>query len=190
MLEWLDELDKILFWLVNSELANPVTDFIMPIITSDYVLRIIYAVSIMLILWKGNVRLRWISLFSVVTMVLADQISSNILKELFERPRPCQLMSDLRLLIDCGRGFSMPSSHAANSFAQAALFGTLISKTRWYMIMGAGLISISRVFVGVHYPGDVLAGTILGLVIGLLVAGLFSRFEKKVINRAVPNRNS
>ncbi len=189
-LEWLNELDKILFILINNELANPVTDFIMPIITSDLNLRLTYALAMLVLLWKGNTRLRWMVLFSIITMVLADQISSNILKELFQRPRPCQIMSDLNLLVNCGKGFAMPSSHAANSFAQAAFFGSLFSKSRWYMIIVAFLISISRVFVGVHYPGDVLAGTILGAAIGLTVTAIFVKFERKVLSHALPNRNS
>ena len=189
-LEWLNELDKILFILINGELANPVTDFIMPIITSDINLRVAYAISMLLLLWRGNPRVRWMVLFSVITMLMADQISSNFLKDIFERPRPCQIMSDLRLLVNCGSGFSMPSSHAANSFAQAALFGTLVPKSRWYLIIIASMISISRVFVGVHYPGDVLVGTILGVMIGLLVVLMFLLFERRLLARGVPNRNS
>ena len=189
-LEWLNELDKILFILINIELANPVTDFIMPIITNDIFLRVAYTLVMLLLLWKGNSRVRWMVLFSVVTMLLTDQISSNLLKDLFHRPRPCQIMSDLRLLIDCGSGYAMPSSHAANSFAQAAFFGTLIPKSRWYLIIIAFLIAISRVFVGVHYPGDVLTGTILGVFFGLLMAVMFIPFERKVVRRGLPNRNS
>jgi len=190
MIEWLNELDKILFILVNIELANPVTDFIMPYLTNDYILRTTYAAAMILLLWKGNARLRWMVLFSVIAMTLADQLSSGVLKDLIQRPRPCQVMSDLNLLVNCGPAFSMPSSHAANSFAQAAFFGTLIHKTRWYMIIAASLISISRVFVGVHYPGDVFIGAMLGIFVGLFVVGLFLIFEKKVINRAVRNPDS
>jgi len=189
-LEWLNELDKILFILINIELANPVTDFIMPIITSDIYLRVSYALVMLLLLWKGNPRVRWMVLFSVITMLIVDQISSNFLKDLFARPRPCQIMSDLNLLVDCGKGFAMPSSHAANSFAQAAFFGTLAPKSRWYLIILAFLISISRVFVGVHYPGDVLAGTILGVFMGFLMAVVFIPFERRVVSRGLPNRNS
>ncbi len=189
-LEWLNELDKILFIMINIEFANPVTDFIMPIITADINLRVSYAVVMLLLLWKGSPKVRWMVLFSVITMLIADQLSSNFLKELFQRPRPCQIMSDLRLLVDCGAGYSMPSSHAVNSFAQAALFGTLVPKSRWYLIILAFMIAISRVFVGVHYPGDILAGAILGVFIGLLMVLMFILFERKVKKRALPNRNN
>ncbi len=189
-LEWLNELDKILFILINIELANPVTDFIMPIITSDFNLRVSYAVAMFLLLWKGSPQMRWMVLFSAITMIIADQISSNFLKELIQRPRPCQVMSDLRLLVDCGSGYAMPSSHAVNSFAQAAFFGTLAPKSRWYLIIIAFLISISRIFVGVHYPGDVLVGAVLGVLIGLLVVLVFLSFERRLRTRAVPDRNN
>ena len=190
MLEWLNELDKILFILINIELANPVTDFIMPIVTSDNVLRISYAVALILLLWQGNARLRWMVLFSALTILISDQLSSHVIKYIFERPRPCQIMSDLNLLVNCGSGYSMPSSHAVNAFAQAALFGALNKKAQSYLIIVASLIAVSRIFVGVHYPGDVLVGTIIGSIVGLIVAAIFMKFEKKVISRAVPNRNS
>lgn len=189
MIEWFDELDKILFILINIEMANPVSDFIMPIFTSDILLRVTYAVAVALLLWFGDTRIRWMVLFSALALTLSDQISSGILKDLIQRPRPCQIMSELNLLVNCGPAFSMPSSHAANSFAQAALFGTLLSKSRWYVLIGAFLISISRVFVGVHFPGDVLAGALLGIFIGLFVAGLYLIFQKRVINRVLRNRN-
>lgn len=190
MIEWLNELDKVLFILINIELANPVTDFIMPIITSDNVLRICYGIAMALLLWRGDSRVRWIALFSALTILISDQLSSQVLKHIFERPRPCQIMSDIHLLVSCGSGFSMPSSHAVNSFAQAAFFGTLFKKSQSYLIITAGLIASSRIFVGVHYPGDVLVGIIIGSLVGVIIALLFLKFEKKVMKRALPNRNN
>jgi undecaprenyl-diphosphatase len=190
MLEWLSELDKVLFILINIELANPVTDFIMPIITSDNVLRIGYVLVMLLLLWRGNARVRWMALFSALTILVSDQLSSQIIKNIIERPRPCHIMSDLNLLVNCGSGFSMPSSHAVNAFAQAAFFGALNKKSQSYLIIIASLIAVSRVFVGVHYPGDVFVGTILGSIVGLVAAAIFVQFSRKVITRAVPNRNS
>lgn len=190
MLEWLNELDKILFILINVELANPVTDFIMPIITSDNVLRIGYGLAMLLLLWKGSARVRWMVLFSAVTILVSDQISSHLMKSIFERARPCQIMSDIHLLVNCGGGFSMPSSHAANSFAQAAFWGAHNKKSQGYLIIVAGLIAVSRIFVGVHYPGDVFVGTIVGSIIGLILAALFTSFSKRVLKSADQNRNN
>jgi len=189
MIDWLNELDKVLFILINVELSNSITDFIMPIITNDMVLRTAYGLAMLVVLWKGNARLRWMVLFSAIAIAFSDQLVNGLLKEMIARPRPCQTMSAVHLLVGCGAAYSMPSSHAANAFAQAVFFGTLVRKPRKYLAFIAFLIAISRVFVGVHYPGDVLVGSIIGITIGLFVALLFAVFERKVLARALQNRS-
>jgi len=183
MLETLAAIDKAVFLFINVSLQNPVTDWAMPIITSDNLLRIGYGVAMVLLLWKGNTRLRWLVLFSALTLLLSDQMSAGFLKPLIERVRPCHTLTDIHLLVGCGGGFSMPSSHAANAFGQAALFSLTVRQTRWYLWVTACVIAISRVFVGVHYPGDVLAGTVLGILIGAAVVFLFEQFERSMVNR-------
>lgn len=179
MFETLDTLDKTLFLFLNYTLANPFTDLIMPIITSDMLLRIAYAFTVVLLLWKGDARLRWLLLFSAIALLLSDQTSSKLIKPMFERIRPCHVLEDINLLVNCGAGYSMPSSHAANAFAQATLFSVAVKQTKWYLWVIAGVIAISRVFVGVHYPFDVLVGSAIGIIIGFLVALLFIKIIDK-----------
>jgi len=182
MLETLNALDKTIFLFLNYTLANPVTDLIMPIVTSDMLLRIAYAITVVLLLWKGDARLRWLVLFSAFALLLSDQSSSKLLKPMIERIRPCHVLNEINLLVGCGGGYSMPSSHAANAFAQAALFSIAVKKTKWYLWIIAGVIAISRVFVGVHYPFDVLVGSALGCFIGCIVALLFFKIiDEKVL---------
>ncbi|HOP07713.1 MAG TPA: phosphatase PAP2 family protein [candidate division Zixibacteria bacterium] len=170
MLEFLDSLDKTLFVFVNFYLANPVTDFIMPILTSDYLLRIGYGIAMLAVLIWGDRRLRWLVLVSLIVLTVTDQTSSQFLKKLIERPRPCHVLSQVHLLVGCGGGFSMPSSHAANAFAQAALFALTTRTAKYWLVPTAALVALSRIFVGVHYPFDVLAGATLGWGIGWLGA--------------------
>lgn len=174
MLESLIGLDRAIFYFINVSLANPVTDFLMPIVTSDNALRALYAVAVILLLWKGDSRVRWLVVFSGIALLLADQTSAGLLKPLINRPRPCHELANVHLLVGCGGGKSMPSAHAANSLAQAVLFGMYFRKARIGLLVVALLISISRVFVGVHYPGDVTVGALLGVLIGL-IAGLGHR---------------
>ncbi len=175
MLHTLNQIDQAVFLFINQQLANPATDFIMPFITSDILLRVIYAVGILLLLWKGNRRLRWMVLFSAIVLTLTDQIVANYLKHWIERPRPCHTMDELHLLIACGGGFSMPSAHAANVFGQAILFSFDYKIARPYLLTFASLVAISRVFVGVHYPGDIIVGSAIGALIGLALAVIFAR---------------
>ncbi|UCG61458.1 MAG: phosphatase PAP2 family protein [Candidatus Zixiibacteriota bacterium] len=178
MLETIQQLDQTLFLFFNSTLANPVTNFVMPIITNDWGLRILYGLAMIILLIKGDTRLRWLVLFSAVCLVLCDQISAGYLKPLIARPRPCHGLMNVNLLIQCGGGYSFPSAHTTNAFGQAVLFSCPYRKAGWYLYPVAALIGVSRIFVGVHYPGDVLGGLILGSLIGLLVFFGFTGFRR------------
>lgn len=179
MLEFLYHIDRAAFLFINQTLSNPVTDFLMPIVTSDWVLRALYGLSIILILMLGNRRLRWMALFSILVLALTDSISAQLLKPIFERLRPCHAIDTVHLLVGCGGGHSMPSAHAASAFGQAIFFGLLVGRLRWYLIGFAAMIALSRVFVGVHYPADIIVGSMLGGMIGYGTARLFDRLERK-----------
>ena len=170
MIEALQNIDQALFLFINVKLANPVTDLIMPLVTSDNMLRVLYIVAIVLLLWKGDRKLRWMVLASALVLLLTDQISAGLLKPIIGRLRPCHELLDINLLVNCGGGKAMPSSHAANVFGQAALFSFHYRKVSPYLYSFAALVAVSRVFVGVHYVGDIVAGAILGMALGLAVA--------------------
>lgn len=169
---WLKGIDQSLFFFFNQTLANPVTDIFMPFITNDNHLRIFYAVCLLIILWKGDNRLRLTALFSLLTVAICDQAVSTILKPLLARPRPCHEL-EVHLLVGCGAGMSMPSSHAANLFGQAFFFKKVAPFTAKYLIPLAILVALSRVFVGVHYPADILVGAAIGTLVGMGVSALF-----------------
>lgn len=114
----------------------------------------------------------------VVCITLADQLSSSMLKPLVSRPRPTwdpgigslvHTVNDYR-----GGRFGFPSSHAANTFAVATLLN-LILRTSWirWLFLWAGVVSYSRIYLGVHYPGDVMVGALLGVVCGWISYQLY-----------------
>lgn len=172
MFETIQSLDSSAFVLVNQTLANPLTDFGMPLLTNDLFLRIGFGVVALLMLWKGDNRLRRAALFSLVVLLLGDYFSSSVIKPLVGRLRPCQnpaMLNSVHLLVSCGSGKSFPSSHAVNAFSVAFFFFLATPSAtrvlRSVMIL-AVLIALSRVFVGVHYPLDILSGALLGLSVG------------------------
>jgi undecaprenyl-diphosphatase len=169
---------------MNAQLANPVTDFLMPIITNDMFLRLLYGGAMVILLWRGNTRLRWLVLFSALTLTATDQTSAHLLKPLIERIRPCHVLSNVHLLVGCGGGWSMPSVHATNAFGQALLFAVAEPKSRWYLLIFAFVVALSRVFVGVHYPGDILVGSALGAGIGFAGAKAFGFFKMRFLSGA------
>jgi undecaprenyl-diphosphatase len=179
MLETLAELDRSLFLFFNVSLANPLTNLVMPIVTSDNVLRVSYAVAMLLILWKGDARMRWLVLVSIIVLTFTDQLSAGLLKPMIGRLRPCHVLENINLLVGCGGGKAMPSSHAANAFGQAILFALLYVRVRWWLVGAATLIAVSRVFVGVHYPGDIVVGASLGTLVALALAFTYERLMEK-----------
>jgi len=175
VIEWLYNLDVNFFRLGNEALANPVFDAIMPFITDVRHWYVVYILSVILLMIYGGKRGRWAVVFAIMTIVISDQLSSFILKPLIGRLRPCHALDHVRLLVRCGGGFSFPSSHAVNNFAIALFFGSVYRKAMPYLLLIAFIIAYSRVYVGVHYFSDVIAGAFIGAGIGYLVALLYTR---------------
>jgi membrane-associated phospholipid phosphatase len=124
-----------------------------------------------------------------ITPSITDLISSRLIKPAFARMRPCNdptLVDSIRILVDhCGQNGSFTSSHAANHFG-IAMFIWLTMKNVWgdyaaIFFIWAATISYAQVYVGVHFPLDVIGGAILGCLIGWLIATIFNRVNKKVL---------
>jgi undecaprenyl-diphosphatase len=123
----------------------------------------------------------WWAVGILALVALSDILSSHVIKEILYRPRPCrdELMAHkIRFLAKtCGLNGSFTSSHATNHFAIATyLYMTLKRTSPWWGIafLWAGLISYAQVYVGVHYPFDVLGGAILGCSLGFVFARVFN----------------
>ncbi|MBD3335649.1 MAG: phosphatase PAP2 family protein [Candidatus Eisenbacteria bacterium] len=105
----------------------------------------------------------------VIAVILADQISSGMLKEWVERVRPCHALEGVTPHMPQARSPSFPSGHATNSFAVTVIMGLGLGRAWWSGLAVAAAISFSRIYVGVHYPLDVLAGALLGTGLALLI---------------------
>ena len=115
----------------------------------------------------------WVSLVIIALMIVATDQISVLIKDSVQRLRPCQdesIKAMLHLVKGCGGKYGFVSSHAANSFG-VAIFFTLFFKHHWagiLLMVWALIVSYSRIYLGVHYPGDVLGGAILGIILGLV----------------------
>ena len=171
----LSAIDVAVFFFINHTLQNPVFDAIMPWITDlnkhMVVLLLVFGTLVWMIVKGGATRTAAIVL--IVTIVITDQLNSFWLKYLFERVRPCRALNDVHLLVSCGSGFSFPSSHAVNTFAGAAVLSHFFRKQTWAFMTFAGVVAFSRVYVGVHYPSDVVGGGILGAGMGAGICVLY-----------------
>lgn len=130
----------------------------------------------------------------ILLIVCSDQISSGIFKPIFERPRPChnEAIKDLVYLPTghCGGAYGFISSHACNCFALATFITHILKryyrKIAWVMFVWAAMVAYSRIYMGVHYPGDVLVGAAVGVVVGIVV----SKGYEWVYNRVYPQTTS
>lgn len=172
-LEYIVNLDQHFFFFINQNLRNQFFDFVMPYLRDKNFWIPLYAVLVAYFIWKFR-KQSWIALvMATVTVVATDQIASSIIKPLVHRHRPCNdplLANYVHMLVDCGSGFSFVSSHAANHFGIACFLIVLLkNKFRWIVpaaLMWALLISFAQVYVGLHFPLDVICGGILGICIG------------------------
>lgn len=180
MLDYLINIDIALFYFVNSTLSNSVFDKLMPFITNHNHWILLYILVITTLIWKGGKNGRICVLLLIIVITLSDQISSSLIKEAVGRIRPCHVLNNINLLVPCGGGKSFPSSHAVNNFAAALTLSFFYREFRVIFFSIAALMAFSRVYVGVHYPFDVLAGAALGLIISFGVVLLFKRLSQKI----------
>ena len=166
MLDALLKIDTAVFFFINNTLANPVLDWFMPFITRQQNWNPVFVVIIIGLLWKGGRTGRIVVLLLIPVILLSDQITSSLIKPWVDRIRPCEAFEaagTVRALIGVKTSPSFPSSHASNAFAAALLFALFYPKRQWIYFVIAGLIALSRVYVGVHYPIDVIVGSAVGL---------------------------
>ena len=177
LLQWLIQLDVSLFYLLNGKAQNPVLDFVMPILTTlDYWRIPIIILAVGLVIF-GKKRGRIVVLLLVLGITLSDQICNSVLKPLVGRVRPCNVLANVHLLVGCTKAFSFPSSHATNIFTGMSIFSFVYPRLKIGFFVIAALVAYSRVYVGVHYPFDVLAGAALGIACAVSVIVLYQLFS-------------
>src|SRR5215510_10142685 len=174
MLDALMVWDERTFHLLNEDWLNPVFDRLLPFITDARNFILPFVVAAIVIVWVGRTRGLRFLLLAVVSVVIADAIGTHIFKHSFLRVRPCIGLADVRLLVGCTNRPSFPSNHAINASVLATL-ATLYMPRLWLPATAlACLVGYSRVYVGVHYPLDVLAGSVLGIVVALACSGVMN----------------
>lgn len=190
------ELD--LFYFLNNDLAHPLLDAVLPVYRDKLTWVPLYLLMVGLLVraygWRATL---YLLLTIAAVLTVADQLAATVLKPWVGRLRPCAdpaVAEQARLLVNCGGPYSFPSNHATNHFALATLLALtwLGGRTGWQLALfaWAASISLAQVYVGKHFPADIVAGAALGMSLAVLGVAIYRRWKGPVaINGPTEDKN-
>jgi membrane-associated phospholipid phosphatase len=175
--------DHVCWYYINTQWHNAFLDTIVPFFRNPWFWAPLYLfLAIFMPVKFGRNGLIWCTLF-IISFILSDQVSATLLKPFFHRLRPCHnpyLSSIIHQVVSCGGQYGFPSSHAANHFSISIFSAVTLGRhVKWVWpvaISWAILVSLSQVYVGVHYPLDVAVGGLLGTIIGAATGSFFNYY--------------
>ncbi len=184
----LQHFDQQLFLFLNSH-HSQFWDAVMYALSGRVIWVPLYMAILICLGFRYKRKFLVILLFVILAITLSDQFSVQIFKNIFHRLRPCHEPSIAGMVHlvkgECGGLYGFVSSHAANSF-NVAFLSLMLIKRKWYtvvIILWASAIGYSRIYLGVHYPGDVVCGAILGALIGWGVYKLYELTDKNILQK-------
>ncbi|KZX15778.1 undecaprenyl-diphosphatase BcrC [Methanobrevibacter cuticularis] len=182
------ELNINLFYFININLQNSFFNFLMPLITDLGTLPFVLILCLIILeygLFKKDKKIMKLAILGLIAL-LFPVIITYLLKILVGEPRPFVSLANVHLLVIETDPNSFPSGHTSNSFALAIGIGLNWEikikqrsiKLAWFLIPIASIIGFSRIYIGVHYPFDVITGAIIGIIGGLLATKIGNSYLK------------
>lgn len=178
MAELIQQTDfQILDW-IQANIRTPWLDWLMPKITFLCENGWFWIVlTLVLLIWKRHRKCGW-GMFTA--LILSLLIGNLLLKHAVARPRPCWINTDIDMLVAIPKDFSFPSGHSMASFASATVLMTYDRRVGIPALILSALIAFSRLYLYVHFPTDVLVGTLLGIVMGIIAPRIVEAIQEKL----------
>ncbi len=183
MIETLQQWDRAVLLWIHQGWSHPALDRFFLAFASARPFLIPFAIVWAWLLWRGGRRGRLLAALLLAGVCVTDPLVHHVLKPLFARVRPCFVVDGVRALSGQSHSPSFPSSHAANVFCAATIAAGRLGRRWLWLLALAAIVGISRVYIGVHYPSDILAGAGLGMLVGWGVLAAGNAFERRVCLR-------
>ena len=183
-LELLDQIDHKIFYLINGTLTNPIFDLFFTTITNEHLWIFPVLIGLLWLIIRGGKREKIAAVLVLIAASTTDAIVAQIIKPVIGRLRPSHALGDtINLLVSKGGLYGFISAHAANIFAATTVLSYFYKQWKNPLLFLACSVAVSRVYVGVHYPGDVLFGGLFGYGIAWVVITLWVFLKMRELKR-------
>ncbi len=184
MIGLLENIDRKILYLINDYLSNPIFDIFFVTITNEDLWAIPVIIGILILAFKGGNRARIAIGIILIATGVTDLTVVEVIKPAIARLRPSHTLGDIiNVLIGRGGKYGFVSAHAANIFCATTILSYFYDKWKRPLFFLAVSVSISRVYVGVHYPGDVLFGGLYGYGIAWLFITIWVLIKMRELKR-------
>jgi undecaprenyl-diphosphatase len=188
-MDFLYSIDVSILYFFNHGLSTPFLDKFFSLITDVNHWYLVYIILIGISFKYGGKKGKIAAVLVLILIAFSDQVGYKLLKEIFHRARPCIALKDVITPLGCNGTYSFPSNHALNNFAAATFYYKMFPQFKWILFITASLIAISRVYLGLHYPSDILGGAVIGILFGYLFSLIASFIEGKWNKQKSENHN-
>ena len=184
MIDLLENIDRKILYLINDSFSNPVFDLFFITITNEDLWAIPVIIGVLILAFKGGNRARIAIGIILFANGLTDLTVVEVIKPAIARLRPSHALGDsINVLIGKGGKYGFVSAHAANIFCATTILSYFYDQWKRPLLFLALSVSISRVYVGVHYPGDVLFGGLYGYGIAWLFITIWVLIKMRELKR-------